>query len=147
MVVLMKNDGSKQPLVQLNNDNSIEPVVAADILNLIFGENPTLNRLMVMQSFTYTNIVTNATTVVKPSGPGMLHGITINNPSAFTVAALTITIYDNTAASGSLIGTMVIPVDVTAKPYTIPLDVSFTTGLTIVTSGPTVPANLTISSL
>lgn len=72
------------------------------------------------------NIATATTTTVK-SGIGVLHSITIN-----TTAAATITIYDNTAGSGTKIGT------IAASPAigsTFLYDCAFTTGLTVVTAG------------
>lgn len=92
----------------------------------------------------FTNITTNTTTTVK-SGSGTLMGIKINNPALITVANLTITVYDNTAASGTLIGTMTVPFGLTtAVPFHIPFNLGFSTGLTIVTAGPTVTGNLTV---
>lgn len=79
-----------------------------------------------MQAFNYTNIATATTTTVKTGG-GVLHLITIN-----TTVASAITVYDNTAGSGTKIAT------IAASPAigsTFVYDVSFTTGLTIVTAG------------
>lgn len=90
-----------------------------------------------------TNIITNATTTVK-TGAGVLAAIKINNPSAITVASLTLTAYDNTAASGTKIGTWIVPIDTAAKPFGLTYAAAFTTGLTIVTSGPTVTADITV---
>jgi hypothetical protein len=53
------------------------------------------------QVFAYANITTDATTTLK-SVPGYLHTVCINTPAATG----TITIYDNTAASGTKIGTI-----------------------------------------
>lgn len=83
--------------------------------------------------FGYNNISTGTTTTVK-SGTGILHAITIN-----TTAAATITIYDNTAGSGTKIGT------IAASPAigsTFVYNVAFNTGLTIVTAG---ASDLTVS--
>lgn len=84
----------------------------------------------------YTNITGDTTTTVK-SGPGTLHCITFNNPTATEV----ITIYDNTAASGTKIGTITIP----ASPQlgTLFYDVAFATGLTIFTA--TAVSDITVS--
>lgn len=74
----------------------------------------------------YTNISTATTTVVK-SGTGVLHSIVVN-----TTAAAAITVYDNTAGSGTKIAT------IAASPAigsTFQYDVAFATGLTIVTAG------------
>lgn len=87
----------------------------------------------------YQNIAGNATTVIK-SGSGMLRALVINN----NTTSGAITVYDNTAASGTKIMTIQIgspsggllstsglpgPAQLTA------LDVRFNTGLTVVTSG------------
>ena len=81
----------------------------------------------------YQNITTATTTTVK-STPGYIHTITINTQ----VASATITIYDNTAASGNKIGIITLPSAVTtSEPVTVTYDANFLVGLTIVTSGAT----------
>lgn len=80
-----------------------------------------------VQPFQYQNITTKTTTTVK-SAPGTLHAITFNNP----VATGTVTIYDNTAGSGTTIGTITVPSS--PQPVTVTYDVQFWTGLTIVTA-------------
>jgi hypothetical protein len=75
-------------------------------------------------NFTYKNITAAATTVVK-SGAGELRSVTVN-----TTAAGTIKIYDNTAGSGTLIGTL----KASVGEQTFQYDVAFGTGLTIVTA-------------
>lgn len=111
----------------------------------IAGEDLVADVMKVEQRFNYLNITTNTTTVVK-TGAGYLQQFTVNNPGKFTVADLAITVYDNTAASGTLIGTWTMPVVATAQAIPpITLNVAFNTGLTIVTSGPTVAANLTVT--
>lgn len=99
---------------------------------LIAGENQTLNRLMVGPSYSFTNIVLAApTTTAIKSGAGLLHSVTINKP----VASSVITMYDNTAGSGTLIGTITLPVALLSEgPYSGIYDVAFATGLTIVTA-------------
>ena len=77
----------------------------------------------------FSNITSATTTVVK-KGPGRLVAITVNK----AVAASTITIYDNVAASGTKIGTITHPATLTANQYTLPYFCQFVTGLTIVTS-------------
>lgn len=69
-----------------------------------------------------------ATNTVK-SGPGTLWRITLNKPAALS----TVTIYDNTAGSGTVIGIITNTTDV--KPYFLDYGLRFETGLTIVTSG------------
>lgn len=87
-------------------------------------------------SFTYSHISTATTTVVK-SGAGELHAISVNTKG--TVAS-TITVFDNTAGSGTVIGV----IDSLNLSGAFVLDVAFTTGLTIVTTG-TVAPDLTVS--
>jgi len=82
-------------------------------------------------AFGYNNVTTNATTTVK-RGSGILHAIVINTKGA---SANTVTIYDNTAASGTKIGT----IDSTAVTGTILFDARFGTGLTVVTVTGTAP--------
>lgn len=81
--------------------------------------------------YSFTNITTATTTVVK-SGAGVLHGITINTKG--TVAS-TVTIYDNTAGSGTKIG--IIDSLNLSGPFLF--DAIFATGLTIVTTGTAAP--------
>lgn len=103
-------------------------------LPCIFGSTATCGA----PSNNYKNITTGTTTAVK-SGPGILAALTINAP----VASATITIYDNTAASGTKIATITLPSTITSDtPVTLNYNVAFATGLTIVTSGST---DLTIS--
>lgn len=86
----------------------------------------------------FLNIVGNATTVVK-SGAGVCRGISINNNST----GGTITLYDNTAASGTKIATLVIATPSggllsatgTPSPCYATLAAEFATGLTVVTAG------------
>lgn len=73
-----------------------------------------------------TNITTQTTTVVA-TGNGVLHMIVFNKP----VATGTVTIYNNTAASGTKLGTITIPA--TPQPSVLRYDAAFGTGLTIVT--------------
>lgn len=81
----------------------------------------------------YNNIKTATTTTVK-SGKGILHKIVINT----IVASATITVYDNTAGSGTTIATITLPATITGdNPFTLEYDLQFTTGCTIVTSGAT----------
>jgi bifunctional ADP-heptose synthase (sugar kinase/adenylyltransferase) len=77
-------------------------------------------------AYNYNNISTATTTVVK-TGAGILHSITVNTTTAFAI-----TVYDNTSAAGTKIAT------IAASPAigsTFIYDVSFSTGLTIVTAG------------
>jgi len=84
-------------------------------------------------SYQFRNITTATTTTVK-SGVGQLHSITVNKQ----VIAGTITVYDNTAASGTIIATITFGAALAGDPPITGLyGISFTTGLTIVTSAAT----------
>lgn len=85
-----------------------------------------------LDGYNYTNITLAApTTTLVKNGPGLLHTITINTP----VASSVITIYDNTAGSGTKIGTITLPGTLLQQgPYSAAYDVPFSTGLTIVTA-------------
>lgn len=74
------------------------------------------------------NITTATTTTVK-SVPGLLKRVVVNKP----VSGSTITIYNNTAASGTKVGTITNTADV--KPYFIDFGRWCDTGITVVTSG------------
>jgi hypothetical protein len=88
---------------------------------------------------TYTHITTDTTTTAK-SGAGVLHSITINQP----VASSVITIWDNTAASGTSIGIITLPSSLLSEgPMNAIFDVAFSTGLTIQTA--TGASDLTVS--
>ncbi len=83
---------------------------------------------LTITAYNYKNITLAAptTTVVKSSG-GILHSICINTPAATE----TLTLYDNTAASGTKIGT--ITIYASTNPCFI-YDINFATGLTIVSA-------------
>lgn len=87
-------------------------------------------------SFVNITLAAPTTTVVKTSA-GILHTITFNKP----VATGVITIYDNTAASGTVIGTITVPAS--PQPVTLEFDVAFGTGLTITTA--TAAQDITVS--
>ena len=82
--------------------------------------------------YNYQYISTATTTTVK-SGAGVLKSITIGE-----TAAGAITIYDNTAASGTVIGVL----KASHAEQTLDFSVAFSTGLTIVTAG---ASKLTVS--
>jgi hypothetical protein len=94
----------------------------------------TSGNLRVITSNSFTNITTSTTTTCK-SGAGTLRSITINQAGT---SASTAVVYDNTAGSGTKIGTL----DTLSGSRTLTYDVSFATGLTIVTTG---APDLTIS--
>jgi hypothetical protein len=116
---------------------------------LLAGEDLTNDLLKTETRASYLNITTNATTVVK-SGVGVFYGFTVNN-NGFTTAG-TITIYDNTAGSGTLIGTWTIPIQppgttllaTTFFPPALMLNAAFSVGLTIVTATTAPACNITV---
>lgn len=76
------------------------------------------------------NISTATTTTVK-TGKGKLHAILVNK----LVASSVITIYDNTAASGTKLGTITSPGTLLRNQLALNYQgVGFNTGLTIVTA-------------
>lgn len=84
---------------------------------------------MQMAGNSFRNIAGAATTVVK-SGAGVLVGIVISRPISLGV----ITIYDNTAASGTKIATMTNPLALLQQQASLDFGLTFATGLTVVTS-------------
>lgn len=86
--------------------------------------------------FSYSHITTATTTTAK-SGTGSVHTICIN--SLGTVASL-VTVYDNTAGSGTVIAVINSLALLGCQTY----DVAFATGLTLVTTG-TVAPDVTVS--
>lgn len=94
-------------------------------------EDNTVGVAKVEQRFTYATSTTATTTVVK-SGAGFIHTLTLLGGTAGAI-----TVYDNTAGSGTAICPTFTPGSVSV-PATITLDASFATGLTIVTAAATV---------
>ena len=84
-----------------------------------------------LNGYSFSNITT-ATTTTLVTGSGVLHGITIN---AKGTVASTVTIYDNTAGSGTKIGI----IDSLNLSGSFGYDANFATGLTIVTTGTVAP--------
>lgn len=105
---------------------------AASVATTVNGALPAgTNSIGSLNGFASVHVASATTTVVK-SGAGVLHTLTINKP----VASDTITIYDNTAGSGTAIAIPTIPSTVTGEsPFTLIYDAAFATGLTVVTSG------------
>lgn len=89
------------------------------------AEDNTVGVFKVEQRFSYSYISSATTTTVK-SGAGFLNAITITE-----AVASTIIVYDNTAGSGTIIASFV----ASAGVGTYHFNVSFGTGLTIVTAG------------
>lgn len=78
----------------------------------------------------FKNITTAATTTVK-SGAGYLHEVCINK----TVASATISMFDNTAGSGTSIGVITMPASLIQSATCFQYDIEFSTGLTLTTVG------------
>lgn len=106
--------------------------IAALILGLALACSPVAAQ---QGLFSYQNITTDATTAIK-AGPGYLHTVCINTPAATG----TVTIYDNTAASGTKIGTIT---SFASVGGCFTYDVAFWTGLTVVTA--TATPDITVS--
>lgn len=102
----------------------------------IAGEDRTNNRMRTYKPNTGTRIAANGTTTLK-SGAGQLCSITVNTKGA---TGNTITIYDNTAGSGTVLAV----IDTTVQPGTFFYDVAFATGLTVVVANGTA-ADFTVS--
>jgi len=85
-----------------------------------------------------TNITAAApTTTVIATGTGKLHSITFNKP----VATGVVTVYNNTAASGTVLATITTPAS--PMPVTLVYDIVFGIGLTITSA--TAAQDITVS--
>lgn len=107
---------------------------------LLAGENQTDNRLMTENAWTSLSIPTQTTTTVK-SGLGKLGYIIIPTQ----VASATVKVYDSLAASGTvLMDTLTMPATLLNEgPFTLWFGgTTFTTGLTIITAGATMPIDV-----
>lgn len=92
-------------------------------------EDNTIGVAKVEQRFSYAYIAAGQAATVVKSGAGFLHTITLNSAASATNVT---TIFDNTAGSGTTIAK---PAATTATvPTTLTYDVSFSTGLTILTA-------------
>jgi hypothetical protein len=87
-------------------------------------------------AYSFNNIKTSTTTLVK-SGAGTLHTLCVNTDG--TVASA-VTMFDNTAGSGTTIASINSLSSTNCYLY----DIAFTTGLTVVTTG-TAPSDITVS--
>lgn len=91
----------------------------------------------VIPGYNYVHILlAGPTTTVVKTGVGILHTITLNKP----VATCVIIIYDGIDATGP-IGSITVPAS--PLPVTLTYDVTFTVGLTIVTT--TAASDITVS--
>lgn len=118
-----KNAYSEQEVLNAVFDNSTLGL-GVDLSSAIAGEDLTNDVLKTEQRFSYTNCT--ADTAVK-SGAGFLHTVTIM-PTDAAATAGSIILYDNTAESGTIIGTITVTAAWVA-PVTLTFDVNFATGL------------------
>lgn len=77
----------------------------------------------------YKHVVNAATTTVK-AGPGYLDRVVYNGGSS----SATLTMYDNTAASGTIIGVVTLSASEN-NPAAVVYNATFTTGLVVVSTG------------
>lgn len=105
----------------------------------IAGEDLTNDVLKSEQRFSYLNIVAGQATTVVKAGAGFLHAITFNGPAT---ATNTTNVYDHASGAGTIIATPLATAIV--SPVTLIFDVSFSTGLTIITATAN-GANMTVS--
>lgn len=113
--------------VRITNDRNLMMTLGY----LIAGEDQTNNVLHTRYNGSYVRITTAATTVVKAAA-GHLRLIAMNTK----VATGTVTLYDNTAGSGTIIGVITFGAALLSDQGTSEIfDLNFNTGLTIVTTG------------
>lgn len=110
------------------------PVVLASGIS---GEDLVNNILVTEDRYTYYASFGTSPGTVKSSS-GYLKRITILNPMMFGAAG-TISVWDNTAASGTPMGTITIPAGTTAVPFSIPFEESFANGLCLSFGGTSLP--------
>lgn len=101
---------------------SDEDDVNVNLSTLISGEDQTTNRMLTEQRFNYGRVTADGS--IK-SGEGFVHTVTFSATGAVTAGV--ITLYDNTAESGTVIWSGVIQVGL--NPTSILLDCVFATGL------------------
>lgn len=125
----------KAGAIAIDTNRNVKVTMATQLA----GEDLVNDVIKVEERFSYLNIAAGQATTVVKSGAGFLHSITFN--SAATATNVT-TVYDNTAGSGTVIA---IPAATTATvPTTLMYDVSFATGLTILTATAN-GSNMTVS--
>lgn len=118
-----------------------ESVGASEVTmgSALAGEDLTNDVLKVEQRFSFSNVT--ADTAVK-AGAGFLHTVTLMPTDAAPTAG-SIILYDNTAESGTIIGTITVTTAWLA-PVTLTFDCSFSTGL-YVGFTTTADVNVTVS--
>ena len=131
-IALAGTDGDYIPLI-LDTIGALH----VNLANLIAGEDLTNDVIKVEQRFSSSGPLT-ADTLVK-TGAGFLHSVTVSPDAAPTIG--TITLYDNTAESGTVLVPLWIASTTWFAPFTLILDIPFTTGLYI---GFTTTADVTV---
>ena len=96
----------------------------------IYSRSCSIQRLGTFESQPKFVRITTAGTYAGKLTAGVLHKLTVNNPGGSTA---TITMYDNTSASGLIIGVLNFPS--AGNPGTLHYDIPFNIGLTIVSTG------------
>lgn len=86
--------------------------------------------------YNYTRVTTAATTLVK-TGPGILHAVIVNTPTA----TATIELDDALTNTTPIIGKMLMPTTA-SNPFTVVYDVAFSTGLSVTVAVATVDATI-----
>lgn len=116
--------GNFQLFAFLSNTNSASSTtnVTASALQL------TIYRLGKIVTQSIAGRITTAATTTFKQGPGLLHRITLNDPGGTLI-----TIYDNTAGSGTTLAVINTPAQ--ANPVTLQYGIQFSTGLTVVSTG------------
>ena len=99
-------------------------MIIREILSLFAGEDVVNDVLKVEQRFAYSRATADA--AVK-SAPGFLHTLTFAQTDAAPTAG-TITVYDNTAESGTVIYSETFDTTI-FRGYTVTIDATFATGL------------------
>lgn len=120
---------SSAPTLSTGNFNDLQSDVNANLKNtlgtLIAGENLTTNRLMIEAAYVYSRKTADGQVA---AAAGFIHSISVSPITATPTAGL-LTIYDNTAESGTVIfSDWIFATDI---GHTITLDVAFGTGLYI----------------
>lgn len=124
-------DGNGTPQVlKVDSNNNLYTTLATAIA----GEDTANDVLKVENRFSYWHGNTAGTTTIK-AAPGFLHRIIVGKAGSSS----TVTVYDNTSASGNIIAVMS-----TDAQASIEFNVEFLTGLTIVVAGTTAP-DVTVS--
>ncbi len=126
--------GNISPVVPTATVASSEPyaAVAAIFKPVVVGVQGTVT----IGGYNYTRVTTAATTLVK-TGPGILHAVIVNTPTATG----TIELDDALTNTTPIIGKMLMPTTA-ANPFTVVYDVAFSTGLSVTVAVATVDATI-----